>query len=60
MGNMMVMVYMVVDDEIFKNMFVNNVFENFEIVVYKLLLVFCGVVGVVDVKFLLEVLLKEE
>jgi ferritin-like metal-binding protein YciE len=60
MGNMMAMAHTVADDEILKNIFANNAFENFEIAAYKSLLSLCGPAGAADAKPLLEQSLKEE
>ena len=60
MGNMMAMAHTVADDEILKNTFANNAFENFEIAAYKSLLALCGAAGAADAKPLLEASLKEE
>jgi ferritin-like metal-binding protein YciE len=60
MGNMMAMAHSVADDEILKNTFANNAFENFEIAAYKSLLALCGPAGADSAKSLLEQSLKEE
>lgn len=48
MGNMVAMAHTVADDEILKNTFANNAFENFEIAAYKSLLAMCGSVSGAD------------
>ncbi|MCK1419248.1 ferritin-like domain-containing protein [Bradyrhizobium sp. 180] len=60
MANMMAMAHSVAGDEILKNTFANNAFENFEIAAYKSLLTLCGAAGAPEAKPLLEVSLKEE
>ena len=47
-------------DEILKNTFANNAFENFEIVAYKSLLALCGAAGAREARGLLEQSLQEE
>src|SRR3954466_3426288 len=42
MANMMAMAHTVAGDEILKNTFANNAFENFEIAAYRSLLTMCG------------------
>jgi ferritin-like metal-binding protein YciE len=60
MGNMMAMAHTVASDEILKNTFANNAFENFEIAAYKSLLTLCGPARADSAKPLLEQSLKEE
>ena len=60
MGNMMAMAHSVANDEILKNTFANNAFENFEIAAYKSLLTLCGPAGAEGTRALLEQSLKEE
>jgi ferritin-like metal-binding protein YciE len=60
MGNMMAMAHSVAGDEILKNMFANNAFENYEIAAYKSLLTLCGPAGADSARSLLEQSLKEE
>jgi ferritin-like metal-binding protein YciE len=60
MGNMMAMAHSVAGDEILKNTFANNAFENFEIAAYKSLLTLCEPAGAESVRALLEQSLKEE
>ncbi len=57
---MTAMAHSVAGDEILKNTFANNVFENFEIVAYKSLLARCGAAGMPEAKVPLEASLKEE
>src|SRR5229473_1244311 len=47
-------------DEILKNTFANNAFENFEIAAYKSLLALCGPAGADNTRAHLEVSLREE
>src|SRR3954452_6724107 len=60
MANMQAMAHSVAGDEILKNTFANNAFENFEIAAYKSLLTLCGPAGADTAKPLLEQSLKEE
>lgn len=60
MGNMMAMAHSVAGDEILKNTFANNAFENFEIAAYRSLLAMCGAAGVESARPLLEKSLEEE
>jgi ferritin-like metal-binding protein YciE len=60
MANMMAMGHAMAGDEILKNTFANNAFENFEIAAYKSLLALCQAAGVENVRSLLETSLKEE
>lgn len=60
MGNMMAMAHSVAGDEILKNTFANNAFENFEIAAYKSLLTLCGPAGADGAKPLLQQSLNEE
>ena len=60
MANMMAMAHTVANDEILKDTFANNAFENFEIAAYKSLLALCGPAGAESAKALLEQSLKEE
>ncbi|WP_439370942.1 ferritin-like domain-containing protein [Bradyrhizobium sp. DASA03120] len=60
MANMQAMAHSVADDEILKNTFANNAFENFEIAAYKSLIALCGAAGVAEAKAELEASLKEE
>jgi len=60
MANMQAMAHSVAGDEILKNTFANNAFENFEIAAYKSLIALCGAAGVAEAKEPLEASLKEE
>lgn len=60
MGNVMAAAHSLADDEILKNTFANNAFENFEIATYKSLLTLCGPAGAESARPLLEQSLKEE
>lgn len=60
MANMTAMAHSVAGDEILKNTFANNAFENFEIAAYKSLLALCSAAGMPEAKAALETSLKEE
>ena len=60
MANMQAMAHSVAGDEILKNTFANNAFENFEIAAYKSLLALCAAAGFAEAKDPLETSLKEE
>jgi ferritin-like metal-binding protein YciE len=60
LGNLMAMAHAVADDEILKNMFANNAFENYEIAAYKSLLTLCRSAGADSARMPLEQNLKEE
>jgi ferritin-like metal-binding protein YciE len=60
MGNMMAMTHTVAEDEILKNTFANNAFENFEIAAYKSLIAMCQQAGMPNLKSELEASLREE
>lgn len=60
MGNVAALAHTVADDEILKNTFANNAFENFEIAAYKSLLALSGPAGAMACKPLLEANLQEE
>lgn len=60
MANMQAMAHSMAGDEILKNTFANNAFENFEIAAYKSLIALCGAAGVAEAKEPLEASLKEE
>jgi ferritin-like metal-binding protein YciE len=60
MGNMLALGHSMAGDEILKNTFANNAFENFEIAAYKSLLTLCGAAGADGARSLLEQSLKEE
>jgi ferritin-like metal-binding protein YciE len=59
-ANMQAMMHAMAGDEILKNTFANEAFENFEIAAYKSLLAMCGAAGVTVAKAPLEESLKEE
>jgi ferritin-like metal-binding protein YciE len=60
MANAMAMAHSMAGDEILKNTFANNAFENFEIAAYKSLLALCGNAGIDAARAPLEASLKEE
>jgi ferritin-like metal-binding protein YciE len=60
MGNMAAMAHATADDEILKNTFANNAFENYEIAAYTSLLAMCGPAGADNCKAALEANLREE
>jgi len=60
MANMQAMAHAMAGDEILKNTFANNAFENFEIAAYKSLLALCDAAGVTQARAPLEASLKEE
>jgi ferritin-like metal-binding protein YciE len=60
MANMMAMSHTIADDEILKNTFANNAFENFEIAAYKSLIAMCPEAGTAEMKADLELSLREE
>jgi ferritin-like metal-binding protein YciE len=59
MANMQAMMHMMAGDEILKNTFANNAFENFEIAAYKSMLALCKHAGV-DLSAPLQQSLREE
>jgi ferritin-like metal-binding protein YciE len=59
-GNVMSMAHAAAGDEILKNTFANNAFENFEIAAYRSLLTMCGAAGVQTARPLLEASLAQE
>jgi ferritin-like metal-binding protein YciE len=59
-ANVQAAVHAMAGDEILKNTFANDAFENFEIAAYKSLLTLCGAAGVAAAKTPLEQSLKEE
>jgi ferritin-like metal-binding protein YciE len=59
-ANLMAMGHAMSGDEILKNTFANNAFENFEIAAYKSLLALCGAAGAEQARAPLETSLKEE
>lgn len=60
MANLQAMAHAMAGDEILKNTFANNAFENFEIAAYKSLIALCGAAGMPEAKEPLETSLKEE
>jgi ferritin-like metal-binding protein YciE len=60
MANVQAMMHSAAGDEILKNTFANDAFENFEIAAYKSLLALCGPAGADGAKSALEQSLKEE
>jgi ferritin-like metal-binding protein YciE len=60
MANATAMTHAMAGDEILKNTFANNAFENFEIAAYKSLLALCGPAGADNTRPHLEASLKEE
>jgi len=60
MANLTAMGHAMSGDEILKNTFANNAFENFEIAAYKSLLALCGAAGVEEARAPLEQSLREE
>jgi ferritin-like metal-binding protein YciE len=60
MANLQAIAHSTASDEILKNTFANNAFENYEIAAYKSLLALCGAAGVAEAKEPLEASLKEE
>jgi ferritin-like metal-binding protein YciE len=60
MANAQAMMHAMASDEILKNTFANNAFENFEIAAYKSLLALCGPAGVEQARAPLQMSLEEE
>lgn len=60
MANSMAIAHTMAGDEILKNTFANNAFENFEIAAYKSLLALCDQAGHADCRPLLQQNLAEE
>jgi ferritin-like metal-binding protein YciE len=60
LANLTAMGHAMSGDEILKNTFANNAFENFEIAAYKSLLALCGAAGVGEARAPLEQSLREE
>jgi ferritin-like metal-binding protein YciE len=60
MANMMAMAHSMAGDEILKNTFANNAFENYEIAAYKSLIALTGSAGVESTRALLQQSLQEE
>ena len=59
LGNVVAMGHAIASDEILKNTFANNAFENYEIAAYKSLLALCKRAGI-DLSSALETSLQEE
>ena len=59
-ANVMAMTHAMAGDEILKNTFANNAFENFEIAAYKSLLALCGPAGSDNARPHLQASLREE
>src|SRR3979411_2548320 len=59
-ANVMAVTHAMAGDEILKNTFANNAFENFEIAAYKSLLALCGPAGADNARAHLEASLREE
>jgi ferritin-like metal-binding protein YciE len=59
-ANLQAMGHAMAGDEILKNTFANNAFENFEIASYKSLLAMCGAAGMEEARAPLQASLKEE
>ena len=60
MANVLAMTHVLAGDEILKNTFANNAFENFEIAAYKSLLALCGPAGADSARLHLQASLREE
>src|ERR1700730_5019994 len=60
MANALAMAHSMAGDEILKNTFANNAFENFEIAAYKSLLALCGPAGSENARPDLQASLREE
>jgi len=60
MANVLAMTHVLAGDEILKNTFANNAFENFEIAAYKSLRALCGPAGSDDARPHLQASLREE
>ena len=60
MANTMAMAHAMAGDEILKNTFANNAFENFEVAAYKSLLALCDSAGQQTARPLLEANLRED
>ncbi len=60
MANVLAMTHVLAGDEILKNTFANNAFENFEIAAYKSLLALCGPAGSDNARPHLQASLREE
>jgi ferritin-like metal-binding protein YciE len=59
-ANMMAMGHSMAGDEVLKNTFADNAFENYEIAAYKSLLALCGNSGLESARVLLQQSLQEE
>jgi ferritin-like metal-binding protein YciE len=59
-ANLQAMGHAIADDEVLKNTFANEAFENYEIAAYKSLLALCGPANESSAKPLLEQSLREE
>jgi ferritin-like metal-binding protein YciE len=59
-GNVVAMSHALAGDEILKNTFANNAFENYEIAAYKSLLAMCKQAGAGNAQSLLQLSLTEE
>jgi ferritin-like metal-binding protein YciE len=59
-ANMMAMGHSMAGDEILKNTFADNAFENYEVAAYKSLLALCGPAGAETARTTLEQSLREE
>jgi ferritin-like metal-binding protein YciE len=60
MANVLAMTHVLAGEEILKNTFANNAFEDFEIAAYKSLLALCGPAGSDDARPHLQASLREE
>jgi ferritin-like metal-binding protein YciE len=60
MANVLAMTHVLAGDEILKNTFANNAFENFEIAAYKSLIALCGPAGSDNARPHLQASLREE
>jgi ferritin-like metal-binding protein YciE len=59
-GNLAALAHTMADDEVLKNTFANNAFENFEIAAYRSLIALCDRAGAAKCKPLLTKTLREE
>jgi ferritin-like metal-binding protein YciE len=59
-ANVMAVAHAMAGDEVLKNTFANNAFENYEIAAYKSLLALCRAAGISALREPLETSLKEE
>jgi ferritin-like metal-binding protein YciE len=60
LGNLAAMAHTVAEDEVLKNTFANNAFENFEIAAYRSLIALCDAADAAKCKPLLTESLREE